>query len=158
MKHFQGIHGNQIHGLTKTKFYGRWRAMKQRCLYPKSHGYKYYNSRGIKICDKWMNFMGFYEDMYSSYSEELSLDRINNDGNYYKENCRWVTWEIQNKNRRNNIKITHNGKTQTSVDWDVELGFKKNTVQNRITRLRWSIKDALTIKPNSEGNHKRLLV
>jgi hypothetical protein len=91
------------HGGRRTPFYRVWVAIKTRCLNPKSPPYKNYGGRGIKICDRWKDsFENFYADMGSSYREGLEIDRINNDGDYSPENCRWVTSKENARNHRKN--------------------------------------------------------
>ena len=96
------IETHKIHGLRSTKLYRIWRAIKTRVLNPKNERYGDYGGRGIKVCDEWKNdFMPFYNwAMSNGYSDELSIDRIDNDGNYEPNNCRWVSSNIQNRNKR----------------------------------------------------------
>ena len=90
------------HGMSKTRLYNIWGLMKDRCINKKSSHYKWYGGRNIKICDDWKNnFMSFYcWAIENGYSEHLTLDRINNDGDYCPDNCRWVDMKEQCKNRR----------------------------------------------------------
>ena len=93
---------NKTHGLGYTRLYNIWRNIKNRVLNPKNIRYINYGGRGIIICDEWKNdFMSFYNwAMSNGYSDELSIDRIDNDGNYKPSNCRWTTKSIQSRNTR----------------------------------------------------------
>ena len=98
------MHGNTKHGHSfrngkPSPTYNSWHKMKQRCLNPNCLEYKNYGGRDIKVCERWMDFENFLEDM-GERPEGLTLDRINNDGDYEPGNCRWATWKEQNQNRR----------------------------------------------------------
>ena len=131
----------KTHGMTKTKTYISWEKMKQRCLNLNHPNYKYYGNRGITICEEWLKFKNFYQDM-GTRPEEKSIDRINNNKGYYKENCCWSTMKEQANNRRSNHLITYKGKIQNITQWAKELNMKSFTIQNRIRR-GWSIEKAL---------------
>lgn len=94
------------HGMVQTLIYKVWNAMIQRCSNPKSPNFKYYGGRGIKVCQEWLKFESFFEDM-GERPEGLTLERINNNGNYEPSNCKWATAEEQSRNRR----IQKNNKT-----------------------------------------------
>ena len=99
---------NRKHNLSHTKIYKIWSDIKSRTLNPQHKQYNDYGGRGITICDEWLDVQNFYNwAMENGYSDELSIDRINNDGNYEPSNCRWTTQTIQNRNQR----IQKNNKT-----------------------------------------------
>lgn len=113
-----------------------WRSMKCRCNSPNDKGYKKYGARGIKICDEWLNddfgFYNFYTwSTNNGYKEGLTIDRENNDGNYEPDNCRWVTYEVQSNNKRDNINITIGDKTQTIAEWAKEYNINYDTIYAR---------------------------
>ena len=102
----QSVKFKNPHGLRYHRLYDTWRDMKGRCYNPKSTNYTDYGGRGIKVCDRWLDIKNFIEDMYPSYQEGLTLDRIDVNGNYEPDNCRWTTKEVQNRNNRQ-LRITN---------------------------------------------------
>lgn len=117
------------HKMSGTRLYGIWQNMKGRCYNPHDARYDRYGKRGIKICDEWRDdFATFYEWAISNgYSEELTIDRMDNDGDYTPENCRWATNMEQCRNRSTNINITIGNSTRTLTEWCeiFEVDFKK---------------------------------
>ena len=116
--------------------------MKKRCYLPSNCEYKRYGARGIKVCALWMDFDNFYEDM-GPKPEGRSLDRIDNDGDYTPENCRWATLHEQNRNKRNNRFITFNGKTQCLQDWAKELGIRADLMWYRLVARKMTMEKAI---------------
>ena len=122
-----------------------------RCCYdPTYKGYVYYGGRNppVTMCDRWLDPINglkhFIEDMGLRPSIEFKLDRIDNDGNYTPENCRWATDEQQANNRRNNRKITWNGMTKTVSQWAKFLGVSRNLLFDRLNKLKWPVDRALS--------------
>lgn len=93
------------HGYKGTRIYRIWKGMRSRCNNPNSQDYKYYGGRGIKVCSRWNIFENFLEDMLSTYHDNLTIERINVNGNYELSNCCWITRQEQSSNRRNTIKL-----------------------------------------------------
>lgn len=129
-----------------SPIYRSWYNMKTRCLNPKSTNFIRWGGRGISICEKWMKFDGFLEDMLPSYTQGYQLDRINNDGNYELSNCRWVDRKTQCRNRSNNTMITIGGITKTLSEWIDVSGIKSSTVRQRMYVYKWPIDKCFTIK------------
>lgn len=128
---------------THKREYFVWASMKQRCFNEKAQAYEHYGGRGITVCDRWRDsFEAFLEDMGLCPSEG-QLDRIDNDKNYEPGNCRWTTSKIQNRNKRSNHRLTHNGKTQTIAEWAEELGMTWSTLYSRL-KNGWSVDRALS--------------
>lgn len=130
------INGKSMHGMTGTRLYIIWRGMKERCFNPNCNTYKDYGARGISICQEWIDdFMNFYNwSMANGYSDDLTIDRINNGGDYKPSNCRWTTKLTQANNKRNNRYIEYNGKNQTIAQWSRETGIKSATINNRLNK------------------------
>lgn len=119
--------------------------MRDRCNIPSNHAYKNYGGRGIKVCDAWDNSFSTFENWAHStgYSDELTIDRIDVDGDYSPENCRWATRKEQSNNKRNNCILTINGETKTLSEWSELSGISVSTIWARINVYGWDIKDAV---------------
>lgn len=133
------------HGYTNTSTYTTWQDMLSRCENKNNVRYKNYGGRGIKVCEAWRSsFLTFLKDM-GERPEKKTIDRINNDLGYYKENCKWSDYFEQNRNTRHNRKITINGETRCLIDWVKDYKIKYNTVLYRIIR-GWSPEKAIKTK------------
>ena len=133
-----------IHNLSASRIYRIWRAIKNRCLNKKLMDYKNYGGRGIKVCEEWKNdFMSFYNwSMAHDYADDLTIDRIDVNGNYSPENCKWSTKKEQSNNRRTCCNFTYNGVTKNYKQWCEFLNINYKTFYSRISR-GWEIKKAL---------------
>ena len=133
------------HGLSKHPLHNVWDKIKGRCYNKKDHAYKNYGARGIIMCNEWKNsFKCFYDwAVKNGYKKGLSIDRIDNDGNYCPENCRWATAKEQANNRRSNILVTYNHKTQSLLKWSEEKNIPYRTLRARIKVYNWDTKKAL---------------
>ena len=121
------------HGDSEARLYHIWRRMKDRCNTETDKNYHHYGGRGISVCQEWDDYVVFKEwALNSGYNEQLTIDRINVDGNYEPSNCRWVDWTVQANNKRNNHYITYKNKTQSMKDWSNELSIDYSTLRRRI--------------------------
>lgn len=121
------------HGVCKEKLYAVWKTMVSRCTNVKVNCYKRYGGRGISVCDEWMDvivFINWAKD--NGYSDGLQIDRINNDGNYCPENCRWVTHLINSKNTSKNVIIVYDGKEMILKDWAKHLNVSYHSIHRYI--------------------------
>lgn len=132
------------HGKSYTRLYHIFKGMKERCYNINTKHYKIYGGRGITICDEWLDkFMNFYNwAIDNGYKKGLTIDRIDVNGNYEPNNCRWVDQKIQANNRRSNVYLTYNGKTQTITRWSEELKCNRSTIYMR-HRKGWNNKECL---------------
>ena len=119
--------------------------MKKRCYNPNYSQFELYGGRGISMCNEWKeNFLSFYNwSMANGYNDKLSIDRIDFNGNYEPNNCKWSTNIEQANNKRNNHFITYNNETHTIAEWERKLGLYKGAVGSRLSR-GWSIEKTLT--------------
>lgn len=142
------------HGLSKSRLYIRWCHIIDRCLNKNSLSYRRYGARGIRVSKEWLKFENFRDDMKESfdihvkkYGEKNStIERIDNNGSYSKENCKWATWKEQTHNRESNILINYKGKIQNLKKWAYELEFDYKKVWSRIYKLKWSVERAFETK------------
>jgi len=128
-----------------TPIYSVWASMKSRCNNKNNPKWHRYGGRGITYSKKWENFNGFYEQMKMDYRYGLTLDRIDNNGNYCRENCRWTDRKTQQNNMNANKTITLDGKTKTIHQWSIITGINPKTIDSRMRVYGWSIKKTLTV-------------
>ena len=129
---------NTKHSMCDSRIYRIWSGMKARCKYKSCEEYRNYGGRGVSVCEEWLNsFVSFYNwSMSNGYKENLSIDRINVNGNYCPENCRWATTEEQSNNKRVNKFFNIDGENKTLMQICKEKGLNYRMVQSRI-RYGW---------------------
>ena len=135
-----------------TPTYHCWYDMMRRCTYPKHQAYRNYGGRGIHCDQQWLKFANFIADM-GERPTDMTLDRINNNGPYCKENCRWVTMKVQQNNRRNNHALEVSGLILNIKQWAEKTGINEQTIHERL-RIGWSEHDAVT-KPVRAHNSRQ---
>jgi hypothetical protein len=132
------------HGKSKSKEYKTWARMVRRCHDENSSDYGLYGKRGIKVQASWRNsFVEFYKHVGDAPSKSHTIDRINNDKGYEAGNVRWATVGEQNRNKRSNVMLTHQGITLCATDWAIKLGIKPTILIQRLAR-GWATEEALT--------------
>jgi tRNA-binding EMAP/Myf-like protein len=121
------------HGLSKTRIFKIWQGMKRRCSKNAGEVGKYYYDKGIRVCKEWSeDFMNFYNwAMEHGYSEELTIDRIDYNGDYEPKNCRWVDYKTQNNNKSNNIIVSYKGETMSLTQWAERYGVPSRVFHSR---------------------------
>lgn len=127
-----------------TREYKTWAQMKNRCSNPKAHNFSLYGGRGIRVCDRWFNsFETFFQDMGFCPSQKHSIERIDTNGDYHPENCKWATAIEQANNTRRNRFLEFQGRKMTIAQWSRETGIAYANIYHRINH-GWSIRHALT--------------
>ena len=146
------VHGTHLE--THTKLFHVWSGMLSRCNNPNFISYKHYGGKGIRVCKEWeKDFAKFKEwAIANGYQEDLTIDRIDYNGNYEPSNCRWCTLKEQARNRSSNKLITYNGETHCLADWADILGMNYNLLLSRIRSNKYSIEEAFTKPPRSRTN------
>lgn len=160
--HEKTIHsGNntRTHGMSRTRLHRIWSNMRSRCNNRNVPCYQYYGGRGISVCGEWGTpdgFEAFYKwAVNNGYSSNLTLDRIDVNGDYDPDNCRWISMLEQMNNTRTNHLITYNGEEKTLAEWARCVGLPYQRVINRINSLGWSVEKALTTPINTKMGRKR---
>lgn len=131
-------------GFSREPLYSLWWSMKRRCNDTTSESYKNYGAKGIEVCTEWLNYEEFYKWAYSNgYEHGLTIDRIDPNKNYSPDNCRWVDWKTQERNKTNNRLLTLNGETRCIAEWAEIMDISPKTIKSRL-RSGWSVERALT--------------
>lgn len=143
--------GTVFNSLGEYKMYTAWANMKHRCYNKKNSKYKYYGGRGITVCEEWLKFSNFMNDMGESYELNLTLDRIDNSKGYTKSNCRWATMKEQENNRTNNHRFMFNGMYLTLTEWSAILGINRSTLAQRYYCYKWTIDKTLSTNVQKIG-------
>ena len=143
--------GNKNHfkyGYSHTRIDNIYKAMVARCYKTTSVNYKRYGAKGVKVCDEWLkDKQKFFKWAFENgYSESLTIDRIDVNGNYEPSNCRWTTYKKQANNKSNNRLITYNGETHTLAEWGDIKGINQGTLHSRLKR-GWDVERTLTTAP-----------
>lgn len=138
-------HGTRVHGI--------WRGMRLRCEDPSYTQYEDYGGRGIQVCERWRLFANFYEDM-GEPGEGMSLDRIDVNGDYRPENCRWADRVTQQNNMRSNRHVEYKGETKTIAEWSRHTGLPYHVIRKRLNKS-WPVEKALTTPLMQRYSHAR---
>lgn len=144
------------HRMSSGLLYRRWHRVKARCYNPKHDSYPLYGGRGIKVCDRWLDFANFAADMSEGFQPGLEIDRKDVNGDYEPSNCRWVTHDVQMRNKRNTRNLTHLGKTQCIAQWAKELGITARMIAYRLDTVGWDTEKTLSIPPMSKAQTTKI--
>lgn len=142
------------HNMTHTRLYRTWCNMKGRCYRKTMKRYNMYGGRGIKVCDEWKKSFICFADwaLTNGYQDNLTIDRIDVNGNYEPNNCRWVSNLEQQSNRTNNRFIKYKGETKTLSEWARLFNLKNKTLEKRINK-GWSLEKAFNTRPLENKKH-----
>lgn len=139
------------HGESRTRLFKIWDNMIQRCTNEKYPRYQNYGGRGISVCEEWKEYTNFRDwAKTNGYSDQLTIDRIDNNKGYFPSNCRWTTYTAQNNNQRSNCLITYQGETNTMAEWSRKLGICYETLKARLKKHHWDVERAFST-PTQRG-------
>lgn len=145
------------HQEIKTRLYRIWGNMVNRCTNPNNPAWPRYGGRGIFVCDEWRKYENFRDwARENGYTEDLTIDRINNDKGYYPENCRWADIITQSNNKSTNHYIEYDGEIKTMTEWAKTLNIPYKLLHHRIVGLNWDIHRAFTQKPRKSPTKKKV--
>lgn len=144
--------------ISNKRLYGIWSNIKQRCTNSKSESYKDYGGRGISICEEWKNSSKKFVEwsLKNGYRDDLTIDRIDVNGNYEPSNCRWITNKEQQYNKRCNHRIYYNGEIKTVAEWSEKLGINSTTIITRLNRYGWSVERTLGEKVHTHNINAKI--
>jgi hypothetical protein len=142
----------KTHGMSGTRFFKTWLSMIDRCKGLNNKLYINYGGRGITVCERWLKFINFRDDMYESYKDHVkvfgtrntTIERIDNCGNYEISNCRWASYKEQSRNKRSNVLLEYKNKTQILADWAREVGLTAGCLRMRL-KQGCTVEQALTL-------------
>lgn len=144
---------NTTHGESRTRLYTCWHNMIDRTTNTKNKAYKQYGARGITVCEEWKDYLKFKEwAIKNGYSEELTLERIDNNRGYGPDNCKWADWDTQNNNKQQSRKISYNGEIKTIDQWAKQFNINRSTLTHRLNK-GWTLKKAIET-PIKNGSGK----
>lgn len=145
------------HGMSRTRLYQVWINIKARCYHESHPAYKSYGARGVKMCNEWLNsFEAFAEwSLSNGYRDELTIERVDNNGDYEPENCKWIRLGEQAKNRRSNIMITYQSETHNLSEWCEKYKKDYRLVYNRIHKNKWDFERAMFEPVHVEKRNRR---
>ena len=160
--------GDRVRKYTKEQresfLYSTWHGIKQRCLDPNSSHYAHYGGRGITICDEWLyDYTKFYDwALENGACKQLTIDRIDLNGNYEPSNCRWVDVETQMNNTSQNRFIEYNGERLTLIQWSRRTGINEGTIRSRLDKYGYTVGQSLGYEPHTtkviDRSHTRKIV
>lgn len=148
---------HRTHGFSKKeRLYVIWQGMKKRCLNKNNHAYKYYGSRGISVCDEWISSYENFRNwsLQNGYKEDLTIDRIDTNGNYEPNNCRWTNMAQQNDNKRVTYRFELDGNQYTITELSKKFNLKRSVIYYRLFRLGWNLNDAITKPVKLTNQHE----
>ena len=146
-----------IHGLTGTRIYGIWKSMKERCYTKSATKYGTYGARGIRVCPEWEHNPKAFCDwaIQNGYSDDLTIDRIDVNGDYSPQNCRWINWTEQANNKRTNVFITYEGKTYTLADFCRSFNLNYKVFHQNYRSRHFPLEVSMQRSKRQEVGHER---
>jgi hypothetical protein len=139
----RSVSPRRTHGMTRSPIYCRWSNMLRRCNSPSNSSYADYGGRGIAVCDRWLDFANFYEDMGDPPYPQATIERKDNEGSYCPSNCRWASRSEQSVNKRSTRYLTYNGRTMCLSHWAQEIGISREGLSSRLAK-GWPVSRALS--------------